>query len=67
MKPCDKILERTIETASHMLRIADEGDANREDMGCGVLYALVRDSAYKILRLAEAETDVHARKAGLKS
>lgn len=66
MKPCDKILAKTLEMASHMLRIADEGDANREDRGCGVLYALVRDSAYKIMRLAEAETDVHVRKAGLK-
>jgi hypothetical protein len=43
--------------------LADEGDANREDNGCGVLYGLVRDCAYKIRRLAEAEKEVHDRKS----
>ena len=63
MKPCDKILLKTIQMASEMLRLADEGDARREDNGCGVLYGLVRDCAYKIRRVAEAERDVHVRKA----
>jgi hypothetical protein len=63
MKPCDKILLKTIEMASSMLRLADEGDANREDNGCGVLYGLVRDSAYKIKRVAEAEKEAHMLKA----
>jgi hypothetical protein len=66
MKPCDEILLKTIEMASHMLRLADEGDVHREDNGCGVLYGLVRDSAYKIRRLAEAEKNAHILKAGKK-
>lgn len=66
MKLCDEILLKTIEISSHMLRLADEGDTHREDNGCGVLYGLLRDSAYKIKRLAESEKDAHIRKAGAK-
>ena len=38
----------------NMRELADEGDAVREDVGCGILYAVLRDSAYKIKKLAEA-------------
>jgi hypothetical protein len=63
MKPCDEILLKTIEMASDMLKLADQGDANREDNGCGVLYGLVRDCAYRIRRVAEAEKEAHDRKS----
>ena len=45
-----------------MLRLADEGDAVRDDPGCGVLYGVLRDSAYKLQRLAEAERRAHLGK-----
>jgi hypothetical protein len=45
-----------------MSEIADEGDSAREDVGCGVLYGMLRDSAYKIRRLAEEEREAHIRK-----
>ena len=45
-----------------MIRLADRGDADREDIGCGVLYGVLRDSAYKILQLAEAEKSRHQAK-----
>ena len=45
-----------------MLNLADEGDAVREDTGCGVLYGVVRDSAFKIKKLAEAEKEAHIQK-----
>jgi hypothetical protein len=45
-----------------MLGLADEGDAVREETGCGVLYGVIRDSAYKIKKLAEAERDAHIKK-----
>ena len=45
-----------------MLDLADEGDAHREDTGCGVLYAVLRDSAYRIRQMAEAERDAHIKK-----
>lgn len=45
-----------------MTEIADEGDKGREDIGCGVLYGVVRDSAYKIKKLAEEEREAHEKK-----
>lgn len=45
-----------------MLEVADQGDAVREDTGCGVLYGVVRDSAYRIKKLAEAEKEAHIKK-----
>ena len=45
-----------------MLEVADQGDVVREDTGCGVLYGVVRDSAYRIKKLAEAEKDAHIKK-----
>ena len=62
MRPCDESIKRTIELAKNMLDLADEGDIVREDANCGVLYGVIRDSAYKIRQLAEAERDVHIRK-----
>ena len=62
MKPCDQNIVRTIEVSREMIRIADRGDAEREDVGCGVLYGILRDSAYKILKLAEEEKQRHQAK-----
>ena len=45
-----------------MLDIADRGDAVREDSGCGVLYGVLRDSAFKIKKLAEEEKEAHVKK-----
>ncbi len=45
-----------------MLDLADEGDAGREDTGCGVLYSVLRDSAYKLKQLAELEKEAHVKK-----
>jgi hypothetical protein len=62
MKPCDESIRKTLGLVANMLELADEGDAVREDSGCGVLYGVVRDSAFKIKRLAEAEREAHKRK-----
>jgi hypothetical protein len=62
MKQCDEAIKRTLDLVKEMLKLADEGDAVREDTGCGVLYGVVRDSAFKIRKLVEAERDSHIRK-----
>ena len=62
MKPCDKIIEKTLDLADEMLRLSDEGDSVREDTNCGVIYAVLRDSAYRIRKLAEAEKRAHIKK-----
>ncbi len=63
-RPADRCLELTLDLVERMLRLADEGDAVREDPGCGVLYGMLRDSAYKLKHLAETERQAHRKKNG---
>ena len=63
--PADLCLQRTLQLAERMLRLADRGDAVRDDPGCGVVYGVLRDSAYKLKQLAEAERQAHRRRSGL--
>jgi hypothetical protein len=67
MRPCDKTIKNTIAISETMLKIADQGDMVREDNGCGILYGVLRDSAYKIRKLAEAEKVAHMKKGWWKS
>ena len=45
-----------------MIKLADKGDIDREDNGCGILYGILRDSAYKPKQLAETEKENHIKK-----
>ena len=45
-----------------MIGLAERGDIEREDTGCGILYGILRDSGYKIKKLAETEMNAHKRK-----
>ena len=62
MKPCNQKILETIEMAKKLIELADEGDRERNDDGCGVLFGVVRDSAYKIKALAEDEKRKHQEK-----
>lgn len=62
MKAYDKAIRKTFRLVEKMLHLADEGDSVREDDGCGILYGIVRDSAFKIKKLAEAEKQAHIKK-----
>ena len=62
MKLCDESITKTFKLVETMLDLADRGDAVREDDGCGILYGVVRDSAFKIKKLAESERDAHIKK-----
>jgi hypothetical protein len=62
VKPCDQNIKLTIELTQEMIRLADQGDADREDTGCGVLYGVLRDAAFKIRQLAEQEKSKHQAK-----
>ncbi len=66
MKKCDKNILEALEIVNMMLQLANKGDAEREDTGCGVLYGVILDSAFKIKKLAEAEKASHIRKGWLK-
>ena len=62
MKPCDQNIQRTLQLTQEMIRLADQGDADREDTGCGILYGMLRDTAYKLWRMAEEEKTRHQEK-----
>ena len=64
MPPANQCIKKTLKLAELMLKLADEGDAARQDVGCGVLYGVLRDSAYRIKKLAEAEREAHIKKGG---
>lgn len=59
MKQCHKNIFKALELARQLLILADQGDAARMDVGCGVLYGVIRDCAYKIRRQAEQELEEH--------
>jgi hypothetical protein len=50
-----------------MIELAKIGDAEREDIGCGILYGVLLDSAYKIKKLAEKEKENHIKKGWWKN
>ncbi len=50
--------------ANDMIDLANKGDLDREDTRCGILYGVLRDCAYKLKKLAEAEKESHIRKGG---
>lgn len=62
MKPCDKNIQTTLDLAQSMIDLANQGDEDREDSGCGILYGVLLDSAYRIRRLAEKEKRAHIEK-----
>jgi hypothetical protein len=62
VKPCNQHIEKTLQLTEEMIQLADQGDADRQDNGCGILYGVLRDSAYKLKRLAEEEKRNHIRK-----
>ncbi len=66
MKNCDRNILEALELAEMMVQLANKGDADREDAGCGVLYGVILDSAFKIKKLAETEKESHVKKGWFK-
>lgn len=62
MKPCDKNIQKTMDLTRVMINLANQGDEDREDRGCGILYGALLDAAYKIQKLADKEKEAHIRK-----
>jgi hypothetical protein len=55
----DENLNKLIVLCGQMLDLADRGDAERTDAGCGIVYGTLRDTAYKMRRMAKAELQKH--------
>jgi hypothetical protein len=62
VKRCNHNIKKTLNLVDEMIRVADKGDIEREDNGCGILYGVLRDSAYKVKKLAEQEKEKHIDK-----
>lgn len=62
MRPCNLHIERTLALVEEMIQLADQGEGDREDNGCGILYGVLRDSAYKLQKLAQEEKRNHILK-----
>ncbi len=62
MKASNATLKETLKITDTMLALSDNGDAVREDDGCGIIYGVLRDSAYKIRKMAKAEIEVHKKR-----
>lgn len=54
-------LLRVVRLSREMLALADEGDRDRDDDSCGILYGVLRDAAYRLRELAEKECEAHKR------
>lgn len=61
-KPFNLNIVKVLRLTRDMMLLADQGDSNRQDRGCGVLYGTLRDAAYKLRSLAEAEKILHQEK-----
>jgi head-tail adaptor len=59
---CTKNIRQALELARLLTILADEGEAVSQDDGCRLLYAIVRDCAYKIRAQAQRERQEHTRK-----
>jgi hypothetical protein len=62
VRRCNHNIKKTLNLVDEMIRVADKGDIEREDNGCGILYGVLRDSAYKVKKLAEQEKEKHIEK-----
>jgi hypothetical protein len=62
VRPCNHHIKETLNLVNEMIKVADKGDIDREDNGCGILYGVLRDSAYKVKKLAEQEKLKHIEK-----
>jgi hypothetical protein len=60
-QPHNENLTRTLRLTREMLALADEGDRDRNDDSCGIVYGVLRDAAYRIRALAEEECGRHKR------
>lgn len=58
-EPFNENLARLLQLTREMLALADEGDRDRDDSSCGIIYGVLRDSAYKLRRMAQEECDKH--------
>ena len=58
-RPFNENLRRTQQLSRELLALADEGDRDRTDDTCGILYGILRDTGYRLRKLVEEEVNRH--------
>ena len=58
----DENLKKLINLTREMLALSDEGDRDRIDSSCGILYGILRDEGYRLRKLAEDEYEKHKKR-----
>jgi hypothetical protein len=59
MQRYNENLVKLIRLSREMLALADEGDRDRMDDSCGIAYGILRDSAYRLRKIAKEECERH--------
>ena len=52
-------LRHLISLTREMMALADEGDRDRIDDTCGIIYGILRDAAYRLRKIAKEECEKH--------
>ncbi len=58
-KRANENIRRLLRLSREMMALADEGDRDRLDDSCGIIYGILRDMAYRLRQLAQDECDNH--------
>jgi hypothetical protein len=61
-KPYNDNLRKLVRMTRDMLALSDEGDRDRNDDTCGIIYGILRDTGYRLRKLVEEECDKHKEK-----
>ena len=61
-EPYNTNLRKLIQMTRDMLALSDEGDRDRNDDTCGIVYGILRDTGYRLRKLAEEECEKHKEK-----
>lgn len=67
MKPCDLHLQESLKLAERMIALSFQGDQDREDNGCGIIYGMMRDAGFRLKHLVNREIENHRQKSGRKA
>jgi hypothetical protein len=60
-RPDNENLRRLRRLTNDMVALADDGDRSRDDASCGILYGILRDTAYRLRKLTEQECEEHKK------
>jgi hypothetical protein len=61
-KPYNDNLRKLLQMTRDMLALSDEGDRDRNDDACGIIFGILRDTGYRLRKLAEEECEKHREK-----